>query len=73
MPTGHIIHQRGVRVYTDQFISQCNEADFKSALADPTFRNPHHYFWCPCGRTVRFNARQYHYRSNCHIINIKNT
>lgn len=71
MSTSHFVSQRGVRVYTDQFVSQCNEVDFKAALSDPSFKNPHRYFWCPCGRTVRYAARQYHYRSNCHIINMK--
>lgn len=73
MSTSHFVSQRGVRVYTDQFISQCNEVDFKAALADPSFKNPHRYFFCPCGRTVRNNAKQYHYRSNIHMLYIKNT
>lgn len=73
MPTGHFVSHRGVRVYTDQFIAHCNESDFKAALADPSFKNYHGYQWCPCGRTVRLAAKNYHVRSNIHILNIKNT
>lgn len=73
MSTGHFVSQRGERVYTDQFISRCNEADFKAMISDPSFKNYNNYFWCPCGRTVRYNAKAYHVRSNIHMLNISKT
>lgn len=73
MPTGHFVSQRGVRVYTDQFIAHCNQADFEAMMADPSFNNYHNYFFCRCGKTVRYNAKAYHFRSTTHTLNIKNT